>query len=221
MFPDSDHFKKDGALFLPSLLSPDVACELAHELAHDGLSRRHLMGHPAVANLLTQSAVVDVVEPLLGEGCFAFKATLFDKNLESNWLVSWHQDVFIPVREQAEVKGWGNWSFKDGIQYVEPPESILKQIVALRIHLDDCEPENGPLRIRLGSHKLGRVLQRDVASASQTYPELAVTGVAGSALLMSPLLVHASSKVANGRRRVLHIEFTNTELPTGLSWHFS
>jgi hypothetical protein len=36
---------------------------------------------------------------------------------------------------------------------------------------------------------------------------------------MKPLLFHASNKTTNNeRRRVLHIEFSNQELPDGLEW---
>ena len=42
---------------------------------------------------------------------------------------------------------------------------------------------------------------------------------AGAGMLMSPLLLHASSpSVAPGRRRVLHFEYSAVELPEGLSW---
>jgi hypothetical protein len=36
---------------------------------------------------------------------------------------------------------------------------------------------------------------------------------------MSPLVLHASSKTTGGgRRRVLHIEYSDALLPAGLSW---
>ncbi|WP_371414614.1 hypothetical protein [Flavobacterium sp. 140616W15] len=36
---------------------------------------------------------------------------------------------------------------------------------------------------------------------------------------MKPLLFHASNKTTNNeRRRVIHIEFSNIELPNGLDW---
>lgn len=48
---------------------------------------------------------------------------------------------------------------------------------------------------------------------------VAVDALAGDALLMRPLVLHASSKAsAPGRRRVLHFLFGPSELPFGLSW---
>lgn len=41
----------------------------------------------------------------------------------------------------------------------------------------------------------------------------------GGAMIMRPLLQHASSRSSSGkRRRVIHIEFSNAELPVGLNW---
>lgn len=38
-------------------------------------------------------------------------------------------------------------------------------------------------------------------------------------MIMKPLLFHASKKTTNNeRRRVIHIEFSKQELPSGLEW---
>ena len=38
-------------------------------------------------------------------------------------------------------------------------------------------------------------------------------------MLMRPLLMHASGRSTNNkRRRVIHIEFSNTELPAVVNW---
>ena len=42
---------------------------------------------------------------------------------------------------------------------------------------------------------------------------------AGGVMLMSPLLLHASNRTTNNRkRRVIHLEFSNAELPDELNW---
>jgi len=42
----------------------------------------------------------------------------------------------------------------------------------------------------------------------------------GTALVMRPLLLHASSSCAIPKsRRVIHLEFASAELPHGLDWH--
>jgi ectoine hydroxylase-related dioxygenase (phytanoyl-CoA dioxygenase family) len=40
----------------------------------------------------------------------------------------------------------------------------------------------------------------------------------GSVMIMRPLLQHASNRTINNRRRVVHIEFSNSSLPKPLNW---
>jgi hypothetical protein len=56
------------------------------------------------------------------------------------------------------------------------------------------------------------VARREVA-------EIACNAHRGSALVMRPLLLHASSKASGlSRRRVLHLLFGPRQLPHGLNW---
>ena len=48
--------------------------------------------------------------------------------------------------------------------YVQPPVSVLEQLVAVRIHIDDCLAESGALRVVAKSHSNGR-LDRKTAEA--------------------------------------------------------
>jgi len=56
----------------------------------------------AVANVLRT-----LVEPVIGPGAFATSALLFDKLPRANWLVAWHQDLTIAVRERFDTEGFG------------------------------------------------------------------------------------------------------------------
>ncbi len=187
---------------------------------------RHLIDHPAVHALLQNSAIATLMCEVLSGSVFAYKATLFDKHSEANWLVAWHQDISIPVLQKFDLENWTGWSRKDGVDYVQPPSEILSRLVALRIHLDDCFEDNGPLRLRVGSQYLGRLTQRNIATHINDedehgkYEEQTITGSRGSGLLMRPLLFHASSKATSpARRRVLHLEFADFALPIGADWH--
>jgi ectoine hydroxylase-related dioxygenase (phytanoyl-CoA dioxygenase family) len=41
----------------------------------------------------------------------------------------------------------------------------------------------------------------------------------GGIMIMNPLLLHASNRTTNNKkRRVIHIEFSNQKLPMGLNW---
>jgi ectoine hydroxylase-related dioxygenase (phytanoyl-CoA dioxygenase family) len=132
-----------------------------------------------------------------------------------------HQDLSIPVRERREGPRLAGWSEKEGVLYVQPPVEVLEQLVAVRIHIDDCGPDHGPLRVVPGSHRLGRLGERDIPAVRQERRERDCVVGPGGALIMRPLLVHASSKaVAPNRRRVLHFLFGPEELPLGLEWSY-
>jgi ectoine hydroxylase-related dioxygenase (phytanoyl-CoA dioxygenase family) len=122
------------------------------------------------------------------------------------------------VRERKEVAGFGPWTVKEGIAHVQPPAGVLGGVLAIRLHLDASEADNGPLRVIPGSHGHGRLSSDQIAA----YPKEG-SGVCivprGGALLMRPLLLHASSTCAIPKpRRVIHVEFSADELPNGLEW---
>lgn len=148
------------------------------------------------------------------------RAIFFDKSPASNWLVPWHQDVTIAVARQMEVPGFGPWSRKDGIPHVQPPVALLEGMLAVRLHLDDCDATNGALRVLPGTHRCGRLGPAQIAATRSAGAEVVCEASAGDVLLMRPLLLHASGKSQTHRRqRVLHIEYCSAELPGGLAWH--
>jgi ectoine hydroxylase-related dioxygenase (phytanoyl-CoA dioxygenase family) len=132
----------------------------------------------------------------------------------------WHQDLTIAVREKREAEGFGPWSFKDGVAHVQPPVRVLEQMLTLRLHLDDCDENNGPLRVLRGSHQSGKLSSSEIAEWRAQQAEEVCTSPRGGALLMRPLLLHASSQAKTPRhRRVLHLEWANGKLSDGLRWH--
>src|SRR5207237_2957701 len=52
---------------------------------------RHLMGHPAVAALASDSRLLELARLAVGMGATPYRATLFEKSARANWLVVWHQ----------------------------------------------------------------------------------------------------------------------------------
>lgn len=77
---------------------------------------------------------------------------------------------------------------------------------------------NGPLRVIPGSHGQGRFSAEEVAEWSRG-DRITCTVPRGGALLMRPLLLHASSACLIPKpRRVIHLEFAAEELPGGLKW---
>jgi ectoine hydroxylase-related dioxygenase (phytanoyl-CoA dioxygenase family) len=148
------------------------------------------------------------------------RAIYFDKSPETNWLVPWHQDLSLALRARAEVPGFGPWSTKDGIPHVQPPAELLQQMLTVRLHLDDADESNGALRVLPGSHRFGRLSAQRIQQRRTEQSDLFCTVAAGDALLMRPLLLHASSRSTSARhRRVLHIEYAGFTLPDELNWH--
>jgi ectoine hydroxylase-related dioxygenase (phytanoyl-CoA dioxygenase family) len=121
--------------------------------------------------------------------------------------------------ERREVPGFIAWGRKAGVWQVQPPPEILARMVAVRVHLDDCGPDNGPLRVLPGSHRHGWV-EDQLAHWKQTAPEITCTVGAGGVVVMCPTILHASSRAESpSHRRVIHIEFANEQLPGGLEWN--
>jgi ectoine hydroxylase-related dioxygenase (phytanoyl-CoA dioxygenase family) len=173
-----------------------------------------LLDDAVVVDFILQDSIAELVTNCLDQEAFLFKATLFDKQAGSNWLVSWHQDVTLPVKHRTASTGWSGWSRKAGVDYAIAPVDVMERVLALRIHLDDCGPDNGPLRVRPGTHRLGRLTCLE-PSFREEYSCLARRG---DALLMRPLLQHASSKALLAtHRRILHLEFANFAL-IGPEW---
>jgi ectoine hydroxylase-related dioxygenase (phytanoyl-CoA dioxygenase family) len=138
---------------------------------------------------------------------------------EANWKVPWHQDLTIEVRERIDMPGFGPWSVKGGVAHVQPPVSLLEQMLAVRIHLDDSTAENGPLRVIPGSHRAGRLTVEEMLELREKHGEVALSVARGGVILMRPLLAHASSAAERPtNRRVVHLEFAAGELPGGLRW---
>ena len=231
--------------------------------------------------LAALSPVREALQAGVGPDAVAVQCTLFDKSAERNWLVAWHQDLSLPLAERHDSAGWSGWSSKHGVVFAQPPVALLARVLALRLHLDDCGPEDGALRVRAGSH-LGELRMhmpgdaatrgfedahevttaQALAAMGKTPPNVDMQGVpglaqpvhaaadpfahqrthtagsladpapslpdqlcpvpAGGALLMRPLLQHASSKSSSGKpRRVLHFVFAPRALPHPLRWRWS
>ena len=175
---------------------------------------------PAVRELARSAEVRGLVEPVLGPGCFVARGILFDKTPEANWKVAWHQDLTIAVRERRDAAGFGPWSEKAGIAHVQPPAAVLERMLTVRVHLDDCGPDNGPVQVIAGSHAHGRLAPDEVDRWRDGHEPVACTCARGGSLVMRPLILHASSPArVPAHRRVVHLEFAAEDLPDGLEWH--
>lgn len=208
---------ESGFAVVPDVVGCIDLERLTASLAEGGVRRsragaRHLLGHPAAGALAHAPGLRSLASRVLGSEAHPYRATLFDKSTSANWAVVWHQDTALPLVRRHELPGWGSWSVKDGVIYAHAPRSALIGIVALRVHLDDSTEANGPLRVLPGTHRHGVLADAEVAVLARIIPPHACVVPRGGVLVMSPMLIHASSKAEPeaGPRRVLHIEYARS-----------
>jgi hypothetical protein len=172
---------------------------------------RHLLTVPAVQRLTADPRLLAIAKQFVGPVAVPFRATLFDKSPSANWLVAWHQDRALPLRERFEHAEWGPWSTKAGVLYAHAPAWALEQVIALRVSLDDSLDSNGPLRVLPNTHRKGLLADAEIEQLLQSTEPVYCVALAGTVVAMRPLTVHASSKAADvPPRRVLHIEYAAT-----------
>lgn len=221
MFPVADRLANDGFALVPSLLSAAQCDEISQCLEavnKPGAGTRLLLRETWCASLANKLMAHPDVQAALPSRARAVQCTVFEKSAARNWLVPLHQDLSIPVRDRVDHPALSGWSEKEGVVFVHAPDNVLEQLLAVRVHLDNCSAEDGPLRVVPGSHRLGRVEPATAAQAVQT-AAMAISARRGDALLMRPLVLHASSKASGSSlRRVLHFVFGPELLPFGLVW---
>ncbi|WP_444922578.1 phytanoyl-CoA dioxygenase family protein [Microbulbifer sp. CnH-101-G] len=174
---------------------------------------------PSVDSLAKSEEILKLVETYLIKPVRLVRAIFFDKKIDNNWSVAWHQDKTVAVSSRFERHGWGPWSIKDGVHHVQPPLKVLKEMVTLRVHLDDAGADNGCLKVLPYSQREGilgaEAIKRYVPRGGVVHCE----AKAGDILIMRPHILHSSDKVlTSGRRRIIHLEYSSFKLPYGASW---
>jgi hypothetical protein len=178
------------------------------QLVRTKAGARQVLQVPTVRALGNDEAMLAIARSYVGPRAFPFRATLFDKSLDANWLVAWHQDIALPLRGRLDARGWGPWTIKGGVLHAIAPASALEQVIALRVHLDDSTIDNGPLRVLPGSHRSGILLDDQIDAVAAGGMAVNCVVDAGGVIAMRPLLLHASSKATGVQpRRVLHFEY--------------
>lgn len=217
--------ERDGYVLIKDLFGPDALEPLKAAFADGDLARSERGGETYGArNILDVPQVRAVAKDsklraLMGEEVQVVRGIFFDKTPGANWPVAWHQDLTLALRERRDGEGWTNWTVKRGVTHVQAPADVLARMVTMRLHLDDCGPDNGPLRVIAGSHTDGMLPRAEILRRAQAKEDV-IAAKAGDALFMKPLILHASSPArAPSHRRVLHLEFAPPGLlPQGLDW---
>jgi hypothetical protein len=179
--------------------------------------RQFLKEVPQAIPLIFTERFNGIIRKVFGNDYFVVKSIYFDKPGESNWFVSYHQDLTISVNKKLELEGFGPWSVKQHQYAVQPPLDILERNFTIRIHVDDTDESNGALRVIPKSHLRGICRPETIDWSKEK--EVSCKVPKGGIMIMKPLLLHASSRTTNSKtRRVVHIEFSNRQLPGPLQW---
>jgi ectoine hydroxylase-related dioxygenase (phytanoyl-CoA dioxygenase family) len=179
--------------------------------------RQFLKEIPDLKFLLFNDKLKAAIHNLLGANFFLVKSIFFNKPENSNWFVSYHQDLTISVDKKLELENYGPWTTKQNQFAVQPPLEILNSIYTIRIHLDDTDENNGALKIIPKSHTMGVLKSEDISKIK--IPEIICKVKCGGIMFMRPLLLHSSNRSVDKRqRRVIHIELSNANLEKNLHW---
>jgi hypothetical protein len=215
-------FGRDGAELVPNAVDErtlrailDATSDLSPERAGT-----RLYGIDTLAPILSaEGPAGKIAAGILGDNCRPVRALLFDKSAATNWSLGWHQDRTIVVEERIEVAGFGPWTVKDGLLHVTPPFDLLAAMITLRIHLDPVPATNAPLLVAPGSHRRGRIAERDIQQVVSQHGIAACLAEAGDIWLYATPILHASEAATRpARRRVLQVDYAATERPSGLAW---
>ena len=188
-----ESFADDGYMVIPDVLNSvdaDDVVGLISGILGSNAGARRLLDIEWCARMADMIACDPRLREFLPANAQAVQCTLFAKSSARNWLVSPHQDLSVPVAERVESPICSGWSQKQGDTYVQPPIPILENVLAVRLHLDECDERDGALRVVPGSHRLGRLRPDEIGLACQARGERVVSVPKGGAMLMRPLLLH-------------------------------
>jgi hypothetical protein len=233
---DIRSIQKDGFTILPDVFAPTEALRIAHEITEaleknsnraeslrdrEGVvfAGRNLMTvFPPTLTIWRVPPLIHVCRTVLGPQAGLVRALYFDKPPKRTWSLPWHKDMTIAVRENHRASNlFQHPTCKAGIPHVEAPPELLRNMLTVRIHLDDMTLENGPLQIIRGSHDTN---QSQPSSDNELSTILLQRG---DVFVMRPLLTHSSLPSrpdSQQHRRTLHLEFAGQrQLPDGYEWH--
>jgi Phytanoyl-CoA dioxygenase (PhyH) len=229
MVPLLDHLQTDGFAIVPDVLSASEvhaaqdACSRALTASaaassvladRDGAAygaRNLLQLWPNVVELARAPKLAALLMQIVGSDGGLVRGLYFDKPPGHSWALPWHRDLTIAVQKHGVLGRFRKPTTKAGVPHVEAPADLLATMLTVRIHLDDVTDANGPLRVIPGSH-----------NSTAERAEVILRCHAGDAILVRPLLLHASGHSAEGHaehRRTVHLEFApSAELGEGYEW---
>jgi len=195
------------------LAALDRACDL------DGTPGTRLGWNSILASSLR--SVSDLAMQLIA-GARPVRLVAFEKNEDMNWALPWHQDRVISLRERKDVDGFSNWTRKQGVWHAEPPVQLLDRMIFARVHLDAAAEGDGCLELSVGSHRRGKMAERDIPAAVDDEATELCHARRGDVLFAKALILHRSrASQSAARRRALRIDYCAEPLPAPLEWEFA
>ena len=208
------------------IVSTGLAAKLLAEL-RENLFQSEVPGQRCLLDIeIVRNAAFALKSELVAGGhllpqAVAIQAIAFDKTSAANWKVAWHQDLMFPFASRVTSPDFRLPTLKQGVHYAQPPESVLKQLLAVRLHLDDCDATNGPLKVSPRTHRAGILKASEIAKQVISNGEFTCFAKTGEALLMHPLTLHASSQASEPKhRRILHFVYHSGD-PMSELWYRS
>src|SRR6266853_1952013 len=97
--------ESNGFTILEDVLPLEEVAHLSAELCNSTLTRsragiRNLLSHAAVHDLALHPRLLGLARAVIGDSVRPLAATLFEKPAARSWLVAWHQDATLPLRER-------------------------------------------------------------------------------------------------------------------------
>ena len=219
------NFRKQGFVIKTNFLSPEQCKYLISEITESINSvnnygvRNIDRKVRAVGSMASSKYLLNSASSYLDGNAFLVRAIYFNKTLNTNWSITWHQDKTIAVNKQINLIGYKAWTVKEEINCVQPPLAVLENMVTFRIHLDASNQENGCLKVIPTTHRFGILSQPEINRIKNIYPIKYCEVDVGDAVVMRPHILHSSEKsLITGNRRVLHLEYSSFNLPHGLTW---
>ncbi|MSP66546.1 MAG: phytanoyl-CoA dioxygenase family protein [Alphaproteobacteria bacterium] len=211
-------YDDDGFVILPGFLSPEEVGLLAAEADILGTPQRGLPDgnvYEYGSGMIRKSYSVDkdseayflasrlprMLVPsrqLLGERIYLYMTHMNHKIAKKGEIWLWHQD-------------YSHWQL-DGVA-----RGGARDMVTIMIMVDKSTPENGPLQILKGSHKLpveefridldetsvptAKVSEARMAEIVKSHEIVECLGAAGTALVFAPMTIHGSARNNSTRTR--------------------